>query len=206
MRIKNLIFDMGGVLIDLDRDASVEAFRTIGYPDADELLDNYAPKGVFRQLEIGNFAPEDFYAHVQNHIGRDIPVEQIENALLKFLNGLPVYKLDMLRDLRKRFNIFMLSNTNAIMMPYIREKYFTQQGLTFEDYFDRAYLSFEMRAMKPDEEIFNRMIADGQIDPAYSFFIDDGPANIETARKLGFRTYLASPQEDFRHIFDVLQV
>lgn len=203
-KIKNLIFDMGGVLIDLDRDACVEAFREIGYAEADELLNNYAPKGAFRQLEIGNFSPEEFYAYVRNHIGAHITSDQIENAFLKFLNGLPAYKLDMLCELRKRFNIYMLSNTNAIMMPYIRETYFTQCGLTFEDYFDRAFLSFEMKLMKPDDEIFLRMIADASIDPAQSLLIDDGKANIETARRLGFETYLASPEEDFRHIFDTL--
>lgn len=195
---------MGGVLIDLDREACVEAFRELGYLEADELLNNYAPRGAFRQLEIGNFSAAEFYAHVQNHIGTQITSEQIEQAFLKFLDGLPAYKLDMLHDLRKRFNIYMLSNTNPIMMPYIRETYFTQCGLTFEDYFDRAFLSFEIKSMKPDDEIYLRMIADAQIDPAQSLLIDDGQANIETARRLGFHTYLASPEEDFRHIFDAL--
>lgn len=203
-KIKNLIFDMGGVLIDLDRDACVAAFRKIGYPEADKLLDNYAPKGAFRELEIGNCSPEEFYAYVQNRIDRDVAPEQIENAFLKFLKRLPGYKLDMLLGLRKRFNVYMLSNTNPIMMPYIRENFFTQCGLAFEDYFDRAFLSFEMKSMKPDADIFLRMMSDGRINPEESLLIDDGQANIDTARRLGFETYLASPGEDFRHIFDAL--
>ena len=203
-KIKNLVFDMGGVLIDLDRSRCVAAFTAIGFPQAGDMLSNYAGLGALGELEAGQITPAEFFDRVRLESGLPLTDAQITAALNEFLTGLPAYKLQMLLDLRKRFKVYLLSNTNAVMMPHIRATYFTQQGLTFDDYFDRAFLSYEMGSIKPGEEIFCRMMAEGGIRPEESLFIDDGPANIETAARLGFGTYLAKDGEDFRHIFDGL--
>lgn len=202
--IKNIIFDMGGVLIDLDRQACADAFAEIGFPQAETMLSSYHPVGIFGQLERGALIPSEFHGEISRAAGRYIAPDDIDNALLRFLVGLPTYKLTMLRELRGRFGVYMLSNTNAIMMDYIRRTFFTQQGLAFDDYFDRAFLSFEMGMLKPDEAIFHRMCADGGFTPGECLFIDDGPANVEAAAALGFATYCPQPCEDFRGIFESL--
>lgn len=200
--IRNIIFDMGGVLLDLDRQRCVDSFAAIGYPQAAQMLGNYAQTGILGDLERGLVTPGEFYDHVRREAGRDLTDAEIAGALNSFIAGMPGYKLQMLLDLRERFTIYMLSNTNAIMMPHIRETYFTRQGLTFDDYFDRAFLSYEMGEIKPADSIYLDMVAQGGMAPAESLFIDDGPANVETAARLGFQTYLAKDREDFRHIFD----
>ena len=203
-KIRNLIFDMGGVLLDLDRSRCVAAFGNIGFPQAEQMLSNYAGLGALGELEAGKIEPREFFNHIRRETGLPLTDGQITDALNEFVVGLPEYKLQMLLDLRERFKVYMLSNTSAVMMPHIRATYFTQQGLTFDDYFDHAYLSYEMGSIKPGDEIFLRMIDQGDMDPAESLFIDDGPANIETAERLGFRAYLAKDREDFRPIFDGL--
>lgn len=202
--IRNIIFDMGGVLLDLDRERCIAAFARIGYPDAATLLSNYTQQGIFGELESGLIEPSEFYDFIRSEAGRQLTDGQIMDALNEFVVGLPVYKLQMLLDLRKRFNIYMLSNTSAVMMPDIKTRYFTQQGLTFDDYFDKAFLSYEMGSIKPDPAIFRVMLDRSDIVPEESLFLDDGPANTAAAEKFGFHTYLTKPHEDYRHIFTEL--
>lgn len=200
-KIKNIVFDLGGVLLDLDRQAAVDKFIELGYSQADDLLDPYRQKGIFLQLEKGEVTPEELYEYIQRQTDVPISPEQINEALCKFLVGLPEYKLDMLRELKQDYNIYMLSNTNAIMFPYVAKTYFTQQGLGLEDYFDRTFLSYEMDCVKPDEKIYTKMLSEGGFKAQESLFIDDASANIAIAKELGFYTYLAKPKEDFRKIF-----
>lgn len=201
--IKNIVFDMGGVLVDLDRQRCIDSFLALGYPAEELALNNYSQPGIFGLLESGAVGPREFCDHVREKTGREqLTDAQIAAAFNSFVVGLPVYKLQMLLELRRRFSVYMLSNTSAVMFPEICDTCFTQQGLSFDDYFDRAFLSFEMGCIKPDEEIFRKMIAQSGMIPGQTLFIDDSRANVETASRLGFRTYLAGEREDFRHIFD----
>lgn len=200
--IKNIIFDMGGVLLDLDRSRCIAAFEHIGFPQADAMLDHFSQTGILGDLEAGRATPAEFFDHVRRESGRPSTNAEITDALNSFVVALPVYKLQMLRDLRERFGIYLLSNTNAVMMPDIRRRYFTQiPGLTFDDYFERAFLSYEMGYIKPAPEIFAKMVREAAFDPAECLFIDDGAANVDAAARLGFHTYQPRHEEDFRHIF-----
>ena len=202
-RIGTVIFDLGGVLIDYSMEAAVRAFRRLGFMHFDEMADPYTGSGVFLAMCKGEVPPQAFYDEVSCSAGRPVEPGAVDAALCSFLIDLPGYKLDMLLELRRRgYRLFMLSNTNAIMMEYIANVFFRKQGLTVDDYFDRLFLSHEMGMAKPDPEIFEEMIRRTGLDPAESLFIDDSKANVDTARSLGFRTYLASEHEDFRPLFD----
>ncbi len=123
---------------------------------------------------------------------------QIRKAYLAFIGTIPVAKLRAIRALREAGKrTFALSNTNEIVMPHIRERLFTADGLRMEDYFEKAYLSYEMKLLKPDPAIFRAMTADAGMEPERTLFIDDGPRNVETARELGFQVYKPEPEEDF---------
>ena len=199
--IKNIVFDLGGVLIDLDREACIEKFREIGFNQADKLLTNYRQKGIFKGLEMGTVSPRELYNYINSEVGHPIDTEKINEALRAFLVGLPVYKMDMLLRLRQYYKVFMLSNTNPIMIEPVRNKFFRQQGLTINDYFDRLFLSFEMGMLKPDAGIFKAVLYEAGIKANETLFIDDSATNIDAALKLGFKTYMPAPKEDFRHIF-----
>ncbi len=201
--IKNIMFDFGGVLVDLDREAAVSRFAEIGFPQAAELLDPYLQSGIFLELEQGTVSIGEFYDYVSRHAAQPLTPEAIREALNRFLVDVPQYKLDMLLDLRKRFKVYMLSNTNEAMFPYAVEKWFSRGGRTLKDYFDSCFLSYEMKEVKPGRAIFEQVIAAG-LDPAETLFLDDGPANVETAAAMGFRTYLVKPREDYRALFEGL--
>jgi putative hydrolase of the HAD superfamily len=196
-----ILFDLGGVLVDLDRDASVRAYQKLGFAEAEELLDPYLQSGIFLRLEKGEATPGELHDYVRARAGEQATPEKVDAALNEFLVDVPGYKLDMLLGLRRRFRVCMLSNTNPIVFPHAMRKWFSAGGRTLADYFDECFLSYELGSVKPDPEIFRRVIDKG-IVPERTLFIDDGKANIDQAAAMGFATHLAGPGEDFRRIFE----
>ena len=202
--IKTVIFDLGGVLYDLDRNRCVYALEQIGLSNVNDLLSDYKQSGIFQQLEEGRIDRDTFYDKVRELAENNTSNESIKAAWDLFLVEIPQYKLDMVEKLRARFQIFMLSNTNEIHFNSEIPNAFLKNGKTINDYFDRLYLSYQMHASKPHRNIFELMISDSGIVPLESLFIDDSSENIRVASEMGFKTYLAKPNEDFSHIFDSL--
>ena len=94
------------------------------------------------------------------------------------------------------------SNINDVVFPFVRDVLFTQEGLQLDDYFEKAYLSYEMHALKPSPEIYRKMIEESGMRPEATLFIDDNAENLHTAQELGFHVYMPRPREDFRFLFD----
>ncbi len=200
--IRNVVFDMGGVLVDYDLQCSIDAFCALGFSQIDRYISPYRQSGVFLQLEEGTVTPQAIYDLVDREVGHHIDEREIDAAWCSFLVDIPDYKLDMLLDLRNQgYRVFLLSNTNTIMFEWMKANIFTKQGLTVDDYFERLFLSYEMKLTKPSEAIFRTMLAQGKMLPGETLLIDDGTANVEAASRLGLQTYLAHQNEDFRPIF-----
>lgn len=199
--IKNILFDMGGVLINLDRMEAVRAFEALGFADINNYLGDYGQQGAFLALEEGSISVEQFYDRIRTHIPAATD-EQIADAFMQFLRGLPVSKLEMLRKLKaKGYRLMLLSNTNPVMYPRICETYFRQEGLTINDYFDDIFLSYELGAIKPDAKIFRMVIERSGVMADETLFIDDSQANLDASVRFGFETYLAPQNQDFSAIF-----
>ncbi|MDR0348716.1 MAG: HAD family phosphatase [Tannerella sp.] len=203
--IKNIIFDMGGVLVDVHRERAIAHFKAIGVEDAGQLIDSYHHKGLFLDIENGVIDADEFCRQLSKHAGKEIPPQAIADAWRSIVSDPPVYKLDYLSELRKKYTLYMLSNNNPVLMDsWAFTSRFSPQGRPVTDYFDAVYLSCRMKCTKPDPVIFERMIQDSGIIPSESLFIDDGLHNIETARSLGFHTYQAQNGEDWRNALDQL--
>jgi len=181
--------------------ACIDAFARLGYNKIDELVDHYKQKGLFLLFEEGKISTDDFFTELQKIVGLHTSIEDLKTAYLSFLDDLPQYKLNLILELRKKYKVYMLSNINQFIFEHCKKTYFETDNQVFEDYFDKAYLSFEMGVCKPDKLIFEKMIADAKIIPNQCLFLDDGIKNIETAKVLGFHTYLVKPKEDFSHLF-----
>lgn len=207
--IKVIIFDFGGVLINLNRQAAVDRLVALGVHDADALLNNYVQSGLFLDLESGTITPEEFCNSLRMDYGlRNVVDSQIKEAFLAFLLDVPEHKLQLLRQLKSSarnaagepVRIVMLSNTNAIHFPYCVKKHFEYDGYKMKDYFDALYLSYEIKLSKPGDEIFLKLLEDEKVKAEECFFLDDGPRNIETAHRLGFQTHLVLPDDDLCQI------
>ena len=199
---KTIIFDFGGVLLNLNMQACVDAFARLGYSKIDELIDHYKQKGIFLLFEEGKISSDDFFQELQQIVGNHISREELEKAYLSFLEDIPAYKLELILQLRKQYKILMLSNINEFIFDFCKENHFKKNGHVFEDYFDKVYLSYEMGICKPDSRIFEQMIEDAKLIPQQCLFLDDGIKNIETAQALGFQTYHVQAHEDFSHLFE----
>lgn len=204
-KIKNVVFDLGGVLINLDHDGAIGSFKQIGVADAEELLDPYEQKGFFQEVENGTIDAAGFCRKLCEHTGKDLSYEEIRNAWLGFIADVPQYKLDYLLELRPYYNVYLLSNTNPIIQEgWARTPQFTPAGRPIGAYFDKMYTSYEAGVTKPDRRIFDLMIEDSGLLPDETLFVDDGKKNIEVAQGLGFHTYQPRNGEDWREPVNIL--
>lgn len=199
--IKNLLIDFGGVLIDLDRHRCIENFKKLGFENVEDLLNIYHQQGIFMQQEKGLITSAEFRSGVREMMGKEVTDRQIDAAWNSFLVGIPTYKLDLLLKLREKYVVYLLSNTNETHWEWSCEHVFPYKGFQVKDYFEKIYLSFEMKMVKPDAEIFNAVLDDASIDPKEAFFIDDSGANCEIAQSLGISTYTPKAGEDWSHLF-----
>ena len=198
--IKNLVFDFGRVLIDVDRERSIKAFHDIEFTQADNLISYCYKKGIFRELELGNISSEVFYQSIHNEAKRGITDEQIKNAWNSMLVGIKPHKLEKLIELRKQYKIYLLSNTNIIHWDAAKEM-FSWGEYKREDYFDDIFLSFEMHLCKPDPNIFRALTNRVSILPYNTLLLDDSEENCQAARSIGWQAHCVRQDEEWLTLF-----
>lgn len=192
--IKNIIFDFGGVLVNLNPKKSLEAFTAIGMQGVTEYLTLYGHVGPFGKIENGDIGVEQFHDDIRALFGVSATDEQIDEAWQSFLGEIPVEKMRMVHELAKTHRVFLLSNTNPIHISRLQE--FNDNGFPLHECFEKCYLSFELGLSKPGRAIFEHVLNDAGLLPEETLFVDDGPANCATAASLGIRTYCPKPEED----------
>ncbi len=200
--IKNLLFDLGGVIMDIDKNRCVKAFDELGLKNASSYFGEYSQQGPFMALERGDIDAAEF--HRVLHGGFDVPVTdgEIDRAFCRFLIGIPVRRLRELEELRAKYKVYMLSNTNPIMWAATIRDEFMKDGRCREDYFDGIVTSFEANALKPEKAIFDHVVGQLGVKPEETLFFDDSQANLDAAAALGFKTQLVAPGTEF---FDTIK-
>ena len=199
--IKNLIIDFGGVLIDLDRQRCIENFAKLGMSNVEAMLDVCHQQGFFLQHEKGLITSAEFRNAIREQIGKVVTDARIDAAWNSFLGSIPTYKLDLLLKLREKYVVYLLSNTNEIHWKWSCKHAFHYKAFRVEDYFERIFLSYEMKMVKPDVAIFEKLLEETGIDPKETFFIDDSTENCRVAETLGISTYKPKACEDWSHLF-----
>lgn len=204
-RIDNVIFDFGGVLVDLRPEVSLARFRELGVSDIDEMLNPYRQYGVFHDLEMGLVGREGFASLLNQHADTNLTDADIEEAILLFIGNVSRYKFDYIDTLRPGRKVYILSNTNPYIMSYAHsDRFLPGSGRVLSDYVDKVYASCKMLTMKPDREIYEKMIADSGMLPEHSLFIDDSMANLEAAQAVGLQTLHVTNGSDWRPLLDEL--
>ena len=198
MMIKNLIFDLGGVIMTIDQNEALRRFKELGVADIERRLDPYTQTGIFGDVEEGKITAEEFRAELSRIVGRTLSFDDCKYGWLGYRKEVPQRNLDALRRLRgEGYRLILLSNTNPFMMSWALTKDFDGGTSSLDDYFDALYLSFRLGVMKPDARFFQAVIDNEHILPEETLFVDDGPRNIEAARKLGFNTLCPENGEDW---------
>lgn len=193
----DLLFDLGGVIIDIRRQNAVDALTALGMHDADSFLDDYEQKGPFLALERGEITASQFHDTIRPMFDRPVTDAEIDQAFMKFIIGIPTERLRRLEELRRRHRVFLLSNTNPIMWHGVIASEFAKDGHDRQYYFDGMVASFEVNAYKPDQRIFKIACSQCGLEPANTIFFDDSQANCDAAARLGFMTRTVTPQHNF---------
>lgn len=198
---KNIIFDFGGVLVDLDRQAVFDAFSRLGVQHVESW--SRFNRDPFVALELGTCTEFDFYRQLRELAGLnpDVTDTQIADAWNSMLVRIPERRLEALLRLRRRYRVFLLSNTNSIHWEYSEQHLFPVRGLSAKDFFDHIYLSYELHLQKPDAAIFRTVLDREQLIPSETIFIDDLEANCAAARNLGLHTFTPVEADDWMPLF-----
>jgi putative hydrolase of the HAD superfamily len=190
MKIKTILFDLGGVVITLDQGQAIRRFQQLGLADAQQRLDPYQQSGIFGQLEEGQITTEDFRREFSQLVGYEATHKQCAYAWQGYAKEVPQRNLDALLRLRAEgYRVVLLSNTNPYMMEWAESDRFDGKGHPLSYYFDACYLSYQLKMMKPAEMIFREVLRREKTFASEVLFVDDGPRNVMVASQLGMLTY-----------------
>ena len=185
-KIKNLVFDFGGILVGLDKHRCIAALNSIGAFEISVYVDECRQEDLFHDLEMGHISVPEFCDEVRRKSPRcHATDEQIAWAWGELLTGIPLHKLKMLENLKQHYRLFLLSNTNVIHWERSVNEFFRDHEWGINDFFERLFLSYEMGMVKPDTEIFSTMLDDAGLKAEETLFIDDSAANCAAAAALG---------------------
>jgi len=188
--IRNIIFDLGNVLLNLDFDASIKAFQELGLDK--DVLDRqqaYADP-VFYNLEVGNISPEKFRIRTREILNNPDATDcQIDDAWYAMIRDIPAKRVKIVQELNKKYNIYLFSNTNQIHISRLLPEFKAQHGINFTDLFIQTFYSHEIHDRKPELSSYKKVIELSGINPKETLFVDDLEKNIISAEKAGLKTF-----------------
>lgn len=187
---KNIIFDLGGVLLNIDYNKTLKAFEQLGFPHFNTMYSQFTADALFEKFETGKIAEKDFYKTLINqhpHISQ----QDITEAWNAMLLDLRLESIHFLQTLSAGHRLFLLSNTNTIHYAAFKQLFTAETSMdSIDDFFTKAYYSHLINLRKPNREVFEFVLKDAGITAAETLFIDDSYNNIETAAGMGFKTHL----------------
>jgi glucose-1-phosphatase len=199
--IKNIIFDLGGVLLDIDYGKTIHAFHELGIPEFEKMFTQFHADEFFSAFETGLMSRDEFLSHIRNSVSQPVSDGEITTAWNAMMLGFRSDCLPTLDKLSKEYSLFVLSNTNSIHLDCFREIFTRDTGLPLlEKYFSKCWYSHVIGLRKPQKAVYEFVLQDGGLKASETLFIDDTPANITVAGELGIRTRLLLPFEKIESV------
>jgi len=204
--VKNIIFDLGGVLLDLKFDHALKEFQRLNRDMRLDDMREFIHHPLFTGFETGDVTPEEFRNRLRHLLkNHEVPDEELDNTWCAMLGQVPECKVQLIRDLSSDFRLFLYSNTNAIHIPYFRSAFKKQHSMEWEQLFRQTFYSHEIGERKPNLSAYKKVIALAGIDPAQTLFVDDLEANVTAAAGSGMHTLHYLPGKNLRdEIFSFL--
>ena len=200
--IKNIVFDLGGVLIDLDFKSAINGLQKAGFTNVKEQLQAFDQNGIFQKFELGEISADEFRASIRENSNVSLTDEEVDSLWNLMLLEIPREKLELILDLRSKYMVYLLSNTNSIHWDYVCKNAFNYRGFRMDDYFEETFLSYEMHLAKPNKAIFEKMLNDANLLPEETLFIDDLEANCKAAEEVGIHAHHYHIGDDLSKIFE----
>ena len=193
---------MGGVLVDLDFKAAINGLQKAGFANVKEQLQTLHQGGIFQKFELGEMSADEFRTAIRENSTVELTDEEVDNLWNAMLLEIPREKLELILDLRGKYMVYSLSNTNSIHWDYVCKNAFNYRGFRVNDYFEETFLSYEMHLAKPDKAIFEKVLQDANLLPEETLFIDDSEANCKAAEEVGIHAHHYHIGDDLSKVFE----
>jgi len=192
--IKNIIFDLGGVILNLDNQRTEDAFTSLGVKDIRSYFGHGHASSFFKEYEVGSISDQQFIDAIRKLTGISVSDKAIIDSWNALLLDFPPERIQLLRHLRNSYRIFLFSNTNALHLAALQKIYInTFGGGSLEDHFEKTYYSHLLGMRKPDKASFEYILRENQLDPAETMFVDDAKVNVEGAEQAGLKGLFLRP-------------
>lgn len=199
--VKNIIFDYGGVIINIDFKLTINAFKELGFVDVEECIFQSKGSDLLVKMEKGHVTINEFMNEIRQISKQNFTDEQIESAWNALLLNMPVERINLIEKLKSRYRVFLLSNTNIIHYNKYLISLQKEFGYNnFNSLFEKAWFSHDLGLIKPYKEIYDFVLKDASLLPDETVFIDDSEINIIGAKATGLRTYYLK-DEDILDVF-----
>lgn len=203
MTIRNIIFDYGNVVINLDFGATYRAFEKLGVEGAEETWGNIAENQLVKQYERGEVGSSEFRKLLADAFSLEVPDAHLDWAWNQLLRDMPSARIELLKKIRNQYRTFLLSNSNEIHYNhYAQELKSVHEIEHFDLLFEKAYFSYQVNLAKPGPDFYQLLLNDHLLNPKETLFIDDLKQNVEAAQKLGLNTIWLKPGMDICDLFD----
>ena len=201
-KIRNIVFDLGGVLVDLDFKAAINGLQKAGFANVKEQLQAFDREGIFQKFELGEMTAEEFRTAIRENSTVELTDEEVDALWNAMLLEVPREKLELILHLRGKYMVYLLSNTNSIHWDYVCKNAFNYRGFRVNDYFEETFLSYEMHLAKPNKAIFEKVLQDANLLPEETLFIDDSEANCKAAEEVGIHAHHYHIGDDLSKVFE----
>jgi len=189
--IKNIIFDLGGVIINLDQQRTLNEFNKLSNVPFETIYNASDQKELFDEFDKGNITTEIFFEKLKFEIRYNGSQEELLNAWNAMLLDIPEHRLDLLVRAKQNYTTFLLSNTCEPHIAFFERELYNEYGVkNFEDYFDKVYYSCRIGLRKPDPKIFRNVLTQNNLNPKETVFIDDSIQHVKGAGECGLNAYL----------------
>lgn len=200
---KHIIFDLGGVILNINPALAKAGFEKLGIPNIEECYSKLKHNSVFKRLETGSIDEHTFYQTIKSYTKKPVTDEAIADAWNAMLLDIPLHRVHALKQLAKKFNLFLLSNTNSIHASKFERELKEKEGIKLHSLFQKVYYSHEIGVRKPDPEAFLHVLKEQNLKAAETLFIDDWEENIHTARSLGLQASWLQEGDEFMEVIKV---
>lgn len=199
---KNIIFDLGGVIINLDEKRTIESFAKVSRQSSAVVQQNILSFNSYKQFEKGLISPDAFRKAVSDEFGIAAKDDIIDDCMNAMLLDIPIERISLLESLRNTSRLFLLSNTNHIHYTCFNKILKGSIGVDRLDvFFEKAYYSHLVHMRKPDTEIFEMVLSDNQLKASETLFLDDNLSNLEGAKHLGINTFQVKNPDQLFELF-----
>ena len=200
---KNIIFDLGGVIMNLDPQATINRFKEAGVKNIETLYSSLHHDNFIIEFEKGEITPVMFRKKMRDFARIKLSDDTIDMAWSAMLQDIPAKRIGLLRKLKNNYRLFLLSNTNAIHIECFTNYVKSAYGINgLEEIFEKCYYSSDIGYRKPDIRAFQYVLDDAKINPQETLFIDDYEKNTEAAKKLGINEVLIKFADDIFTLFN----